>query len=196
MLYGSRFTDLCYGYCAFWRHHLDALGLTADGFEIETELVLRALQARLEIREVPSFEQERLAGVSNLNAFSDGTAGAAHDARGGIRVRHPSRDPLHAARDPPAGVAKRPGPERRRAPPLSTAGSMTVRTPATRAPSAAPKSAARRSARSSPTAPSTTVGRRTPLPPASADAAPRGDPQPPSGVPPTCVGGSYGLRVT
>jgi glycosyltransferase involved in cell wall biosynthesis len=72
MLYGSRFTDLCYGYCAFWRHHLDALGLTADGFEIETELVLCALRARLEIREVPSFEQERMAGVSNLNAFSDG----------------------------------------------------------------------------------------------------------------------------
>jgi glycosyltransferase involved in cell wall biosynthesis len=72
LLYGSRFTDLCYGYCAFWRHHLDALSLTADGFEIETELVLCALRARLEIREVPSFEQARLAGVSNLNAVSDG----------------------------------------------------------------------------------------------------------------------------
>src|SRR5579862_4953170 len=32
-LFGSRFTDLCYGYCAFWRRHLDALALTADGFE-------------------------------------------------------------------------------------------------------------------------------------------------------------------
>jgi glycosyltransferase involved in cell wall biosynthesis len=70
--YGSRFTDLCYGYCAFWRRHLETLGLTADGFEIETELVLSALAAQLEIREVPSFELERLAGVSNLNAFRDG----------------------------------------------------------------------------------------------------------------------------
>ena len=52
-LYGSRFTDLCYGYCAFWRSHLDALALTSDGFEIETELVLAALRAQLEIREVP-----------------------------------------------------------------------------------------------------------------------------------------------
>jgi glycosyltransferase involved in cell wall biosynthesis len=72
LLYRSRFTDLCYGYCAFWRHHLDALELTADGFEIETELVLNAVKAGLTIREVPSFELERRAGTSNLNAVRDG----------------------------------------------------------------------------------------------------------------------------
>jgi len=72
MLYGARFTDLCYGYCAFWRRHLDALMLTADGFEIETQLVLNAVKAGLQIREVPSFERERRAGTSNLNAFRDG----------------------------------------------------------------------------------------------------------------------------
>ena len=72
LLYGSRFTDLCYGYCAFWRHHVPALALTADGFEIETQLVLGAIKAGLEIREVPSFELERRAGTSNLNAVSDG----------------------------------------------------------------------------------------------------------------------------
>jgi hypothetical protein len=71
-LYGSKFTDLCYGYCAFWRSHVDKLGLTADGFEIETQLVLGALKAGLEIREVPSFELERRAGTSNLNAARDG----------------------------------------------------------------------------------------------------------------------------
>ena len=73
VLYGSQFTDLCYGYCAFWRRHLDKLGLTADGFEIETQLVLGAVKAGLEIREVPSFELERRAGTSNLNAARDGT---------------------------------------------------------------------------------------------------------------------------
>jgi hypothetical protein len=72
LLYRSRFTDLCYGYCAFWREHLDALALTADGFEIETELVLGAVRAGLTIREVPSFELERRAGTSNLNAARDG----------------------------------------------------------------------------------------------------------------------------
>ena len=72
LLYGSRFTDLCYGYCAFWRRDLGSLGLTADGFEIETQLVLAAVKAGLEIREVPSFELERRAGASNLNAARDG----------------------------------------------------------------------------------------------------------------------------
>jgi glycosyltransferase involved in cell wall biosynthesis len=72
ILYGSRFTDLCYGYCAFWRKHLEILALTADGFEIETQLVLGAVKAGLEIRETPSFELKRRAGVSNLNAFRDG----------------------------------------------------------------------------------------------------------------------------
>jgi len=72
LLYGFRFTDLCYGYCAFWRRHLDALMLTADGFEIETQLVLNAVKADLKIEEVPSFELERRAGSSNLNAFRDG----------------------------------------------------------------------------------------------------------------------------
>jgi hypothetical protein len=72
VIYGSRFTDLCYGYCAFRRCHLDALALTATGFEIEAQLVLNAVKAGLEIREVPSFEQSRRAGVSNLNAYRDG----------------------------------------------------------------------------------------------------------------------------
>ncbi len=72
LLYRSRFTDLCYGYCAFWRDQLDALALTADGFEIETQLVLNAVKAGLAIQEVPSYELQRRAGCSNLNAFRDG----------------------------------------------------------------------------------------------------------------------------
>ena len=72
VLYRSSFTDLCYGYIAFWREHLTALAVSAEGFEIETELVLGALKAGLEIREIPSHEHERRAGVSNLNAIRDG----------------------------------------------------------------------------------------------------------------------------
>jgi glycosyltransferase involved in cell wall biosynthesis len=72
LLFGVHFTDLCYGYCAFWRRDLDRLALTADGFEIEMELVLSAVKADMEIVEVPSMELERRAGASNLNAASDG----------------------------------------------------------------------------------------------------------------------------
>lgn len=67
-----RFTDLCYGFCAFRRSVLPALRLTADGFEIESELVLRAVRAELRIAEVPSWELPRMNGESNLHAVRDG----------------------------------------------------------------------------------------------------------------------------
>lgn len=67
-----RFTDLCYGFCAFRRSRLEALRLNADGFEIETELVLSAVRAGLRIAEVPSWESPRTYGESNLRTFRDG----------------------------------------------------------------------------------------------------------------------------
>lgn len=67
-----RFTDLCYGFVAFRRSCLPSLRLSADGFEIEAELILRAVRARLCIAEVPSWELPRLNGESNLNALRDG----------------------------------------------------------------------------------------------------------------------------
>jgi glycosyltransferase involved in cell wall biosynthesis len=70
--YGTRYTDLCYGYCAFRRSALNELGLSADGFEIETQLVLHASMAGLRISEVPSFESPRRFGQSNLRTFRDG----------------------------------------------------------------------------------------------------------------------------
>jgi Glycosyl transferase family 2 len=72
VLYGSRFTDLCYGYCGFRRSALAKLGLKSDGFEIETEIVVRACKEQLEIAEVPSFESPRRNGDSNLSAWRDG----------------------------------------------------------------------------------------------------------------------------
>ncbi len=72
LLYGGNYTDLCYGYCAFWSHVLPTLQLVSDGFEIETEINVRALKAGLNIKEVPSFEYKRIHGQSNLNAVRDG----------------------------------------------------------------------------------------------------------------------------
>ncbi len=71
-LFGGRFSDLCYGYAAFWARVLPALALKADGFEIETEMNLRALQAKLRVAEVASFEADRIHGESNLRTFPDG----------------------------------------------------------------------------------------------------------------------------
>ncbi|MCA0437627.1 MAG: glycosyltransferase family 2 protein [Austwickia sp.] len=82
----GRYSDLCYGYNAFWRDILPALELPSpqlvpapgtdriwgDGFEIETLLTCRVAAADLLVTEVPSVERLRVHGASNLNAVSDG----------------------------------------------------------------------------------------------------------------------------
>lgn len=82
LLYRTRYTDLCYGYNAFWRDVLPVLGLDCgeealdmhwgDGFEIETILNVRAAKAGLRIVEVPSIELPRVHGESKLHAVRDG----------------------------------------------------------------------------------------------------------------------------
>jgi glycosyltransferase involved in cell wall biosynthesis len=82
LMFGTSYSDLCYGYNAFWAKHLPVFGLTpdspgqqpvwGDGFEIETLLNLRAATGGLTIAEVPSFEHDRVYGTSNLKTFRDG----------------------------------------------------------------------------------------------------------------------------
>jgi len=86
VLFGTSFTDLCYGYNAFWREALKVMDLPdvdlprpaggdrlwGDGFEIETLINIRVASHGLRVTEVASVEAARLHGVSNLNAFGDG----------------------------------------------------------------------------------------------------------------------------
>jgi glycosyltransferase involved in cell wall biosynthesis len=72
LLFGSRYSDLCYGYNAFWRDVVGKLTLDANGFEIETMMNIRALRAGLDIVEVPSFEDARIHGESKLLTVKDG----------------------------------------------------------------------------------------------------------------------------
>jgi len=72
LLFGGHFSDLCYGYNAFWAWVLPYLDLDGDGFEIETIMNIRALRAKLNIAEVPSFEAERVYGIGRLRTFPDG----------------------------------------------------------------------------------------------------------------------------
>jgi hypothetical protein len=71
-LFGTRYTDLCYGYNAFWRRHVPILDVDCDGFEVETLLHLRAVKAGLRVVEVPSYEHSRIHGASNLRIVRDG----------------------------------------------------------------------------------------------------------------------------
>lgn len=72
LLFGTRYTDLCYGFNAIWSRCLPRLQLEPTGFEFETLLNIRAATAGLQVQEVPSYEYERLQGVSKLNAVRDG----------------------------------------------------------------------------------------------------------------------------
>ena len=72
VVYGTRYTDLCYGYNAGWVGALRKLRLDCSGFEVETVLSIRSAKARLRITEIPSFEAPRLFGESNLHTFRDG----------------------------------------------------------------------------------------------------------------------------
>lgn len=118
VLFGTKYTDLCYGYNAFWRRCLDAMQLPSiagectqwgDGFEIETLINVRVAGSKLNVIEVCSHEYSRIHGISNLNAVSDGlrvlsTIGSE------FRKRRSSRNSvsamvatLHAVKPPDAG---------------------------------------------------------------------------------------------
>jgi glycosyltransferase involved in cell wall biosynthesis len=116
LLFRTRFSDLCYGYNAFWRRVLPYMGLPdvdapapadgrmlwGDGFEVETLINVRMAHSGLKISEVASVEAPRLHGVSNLNAFSDGN-----------RVLYTIWQEF---RQRPSRVAEPPAPELARAP--------------------------------------------------------------------------------
>jgi glycosyltransferase involved in cell wall biosynthesis len=83
VLFGTSYSDLCYGYNAFWARCLQVLDLDpsgddtdqklwGDGFEIETIINTRVAKARLRIVEVPSYEFPRIHGQSNLSTWRDG----------------------------------------------------------------------------------------------------------------------------
>ena len=90
LLFRTDYTDLCYGYNAFWRDILGSLALPSpsaatgtrtgkrgkllwgDGFEVETLINCRVAMAGLEVEEVASVELSRVHGTSNLNARTDG----------------------------------------------------------------------------------------------------------------------------
>src|SRR6476620_2726313 len=85
-LFGTSYTDLCYGYNAFWSDILPVLDLPdislpappqggmlwGDGFEIETVLNCRVAAAGMKITDLPSMARERIFGPTHLRTFADG----------------------------------------------------------------------------------------------------------------------------
>lgn len=95
--FGGRYSDLCYGYNAFWADVVPRLDLDADGFEIETLMNIRALRAGLKVVEVASFEGQRLHGDAKLRALPDGWRVAKTILRERFRPRRPSHGQSQAS---------------------------------------------------------------------------------------------------
>lgn len=124
LAFRTSFTDLCYGYNAFWADQLALLDLPdpdapaptdgamvwGDGFEIETLINCRFAAGGAVIREVPSVELERIHGTSNLQAIPDGIRVLRTMGRERVRAHRARRAARRAA---PASVSVLPGAGRR-----------------------------------------------------------------------------------
>jgi len=72
LLYGARLSDTQAGFRAIRRSLWDQLPLRAEGYEVETEVLVRALRARATVVEVPVTRHPRAHGHSALHAVRDG----------------------------------------------------------------------------------------------------------------------------
>lgn len=71
-LFKTHFSDITYGYNAFWTQHQYVLALEIDGWANEIVGNIRAARGGLRVVEVASFERPRIAGVAKLKTFSAG----------------------------------------------------------------------------------------------------------------------------
>ncbi|MDE1833616.1 MAG: glycosyltransferase family 2 protein, partial [Candidatus Micrarchaeota archaeon] len=71
-IYGTKYTDMCYGYRSFGRGVAQRLGLTEKRFSIETEISIKARKRGMKVLEVPSFEKPRAGGDAKLHSLRDG----------------------------------------------------------------------------------------------------------------------------
>jgi glycosyltransferase involved in cell wall biosynthesis len=72
ILWGTKYTDLCYGYRSMRTRAAREMRLTSKGFGIETEISIKSAKAGLRTVEIPSWEKLRLHGESRLKTFRDG----------------------------------------------------------------------------------------------------------------------------
>lgn len=73
LIFGNRFNDLLSGYRVFSRRYVKSFPALSEGFEIETELTVHALELRMPVAEVGTPYKDRPAGsVSKLKTYRDG----------------------------------------------------------------------------------------------------------------------------
>jgi glycosyltransferase involved in cell wall biosynthesis len=105
-LFGTRFSDLTYGYNALWARNRWALALEIDGWPHEIISNIRVACSGLKVVEVASFEQARVAGTAKLRLVPAASAILAAIVKEWVHYRHqaaypsPTTAPLPAERAP------------------------------------------------------------------------------------------------
>lgn len=73
LMFGGEFTDMLSGYRVFSRRYVKSFPVAAQGFEIETELTIHALELDMPYVEIPVFYRSRPFGSqSKLSTYRDG----------------------------------------------------------------------------------------------------------------------------
>lgn len=72
LLYGTKYTDINYGYNVLRTTCLQWLQVDCPGFEVESLMNIRAAKLGFKIAEVPCYERARFNGSSNLRPIRDG----------------------------------------------------------------------------------------------------------------------------
>ena len=72
ILHGTRYTDICSGYNAFWKTAIEKIRLSSDGFEMEQEMNVKIKKAGLKVIEVPCQDKGRLSGTSKTQDLKQG----------------------------------------------------------------------------------------------------------------------------
>lgn len=102
VLFRADYTDVCYGFGAFWRHCLDAIDMPdvavstvqwGDGFEIETLINVRLAACGAKVVEVASSESVRIPEYGSIDAISDGLRAVCAVRREFRRARTASQSP-------------------------------------------------------------------------------------------------------
>ena len=72
ILHGTRYTDICSGYNAFWKKAFQHLNLSYDGFAMEQQMLVKVKKAGMKVAEVAHYDVGRIDGVSKISSIKQG----------------------------------------------------------------------------------------------------------------------------
>jgi glycosyltransferase involved in cell wall biosynthesis len=73
VMFSSKFEDILSGYRAFSRKFINNIPIISGGFEVETELMIQALEHGMPVKEIPiGFRKRPPGSISKLSSFRDG----------------------------------------------------------------------------------------------------------------------------